>query len=184
MLSSRISWTVIRLIMRTAVACARYIPVYAKLTDGSGNVSKTAFLQRMTLGSSLLVWINHLRSDVSGSFRLETAYLGTSLRCPMEKRAPQTCLRRARRMNMMAMSDPSTAPINAPVTEASWRDRTPLPANRKLPQYASAMVQTIMRMRIMGAHLSVARRSYQEVPKLSAARSPSTPTQSCPPLRG
>jgi hypothetical protein len=57
-------------------------------------------------------------------------------------------------MNMMAKSDPSTAPINAPETEASWRDRTPLPANRKLPQYASAMVQTIMRMRVMGAHLS------------------------------
>jgi len=54
-------------------------------------------------------------------------------------------------MNMMAKSDPSTAPINAPETEASWRDRTPLPANRKLPEYASAMVQTIKRMRVMGA---------------------------------
>ena len=56
---------------------------------------------------------------------------------------------------MMAKCDPSTPPINAPETEASWRDRTPLPANRKLPQYASAMVQTIMRMTVMGAHLSM-----------------------------
>jgi hypothetical protein len=29
----------------STIACAQYIPFYAKLTDGTGNVSKTAFLQ-------------------------------------------------------------------------------------------------------------------------------------------
>jgi hypothetical protein len=53
-------------------------------------------------------------------------------------------------MNMMAKIDPSTPPINAPETEVSFNDWTPLPANRKLPQYASAMVQTIMRTKVMG----------------------------------
>jgi hypothetical protein len=28
----------------STIACAQYIPFYAKLTDGTGNVSKTAFL--------------------------------------------------------------------------------------------------------------------------------------------
>jgi hypothetical protein len=32
------------LVLFSAVACAQYIPVYAKLTDGTGNVSKTAYL--------------------------------------------------------------------------------------------------------------------------------------------
>jgi hypothetical protein len=32
------------LLLFSAVACAQYIPVYAKLTDGTGNVSKTAYL--------------------------------------------------------------------------------------------------------------------------------------------
>jgi hypothetical protein len=32
------------LLLLSVAACAQYIPVYAKLTDGSGNVSKTAYL--------------------------------------------------------------------------------------------------------------------------------------------
>jgi hypothetical protein len=32
------------LLLFSAVACAQYIPAYAKLTDGTGNVSKTAYL--------------------------------------------------------------------------------------------------------------------------------------------
>jgi hypothetical protein len=32
------------LFLFSSLACAQYIPVYAKLTDGTGNVSKTAYL--------------------------------------------------------------------------------------------------------------------------------------------
>jgi hypothetical protein len=32
------------LFLFSTIACAQYIPVYAKLTDGTGNVSKTAYL--------------------------------------------------------------------------------------------------------------------------------------------
>jgi hypothetical protein len=32
------------LFLFSTIACAEYIPVYAKLTDGTGNVSKTAYL--------------------------------------------------------------------------------------------------------------------------------------------
>jgi hypothetical protein len=32
------------LFLFSTIACAQYIPVHAKLTDGTGNVSKTAFL--------------------------------------------------------------------------------------------------------------------------------------------
>jgi len=38
-------WGQVELLLFSAVACAQYIPAYAKLTDGTGNVSKTAYLQ-------------------------------------------------------------------------------------------------------------------------------------------
>lgn len=104
--------------------------------------------------SSLLVWTNHLRSEMSSGFRTEMPCSAPSVQSQcIEKRASQMCLRRALRVSIKAKSSPSMAPINAPETEASWRDWTPLPAKRKLPQYARPAVQKITRSRFMGAPL-------------------------------